>query len=72
MNSYSFAGPTRGADDPNEVRVVKVNGKEECPHERCQRAEPHTVIMWSGDEYSKNNTWISGTEGDLVNLDENR
>lgn len=72
MNSYSFAGPTRGTDDPSNVRIIKVNSQDDCPHDRCQRAEPHTIIMWSGDEYSKNNTWVSGTESDIVNLEDAR
>lgn len=71
MKFYSFAGPARGKTDPEEVHEWEVEG--ECfidnmdPH-----GEPHTVMMWSGNEYSKNHTWIAAEEDAVIDLEQVR
>lgn len=71
MRHYSYAGPERGSGNPEDIRVVRVNG-DDCPNERCERSEPHLVIMWSGNEYSKNHSWISATTEYTINLEDAR
>lgn len=72
MKRYSYAGPSRGGSNPEDIRIIRVNAKENCPNPRCERSEPHTIIMWSGNEYSKNHTWISAPETNTINLEDAR
>jgi len=74
MARYSFAGRSRGTDDPQNIRVMAVNAKADCPIERFKgdMSEPHTIIMWSGGEYSKRNTWISATDEYLIDIEDAR
>jgi hypothetical protein len=71
MRNYSFAGPGCGADDPDDVVVVVVN-EDNCPRGRCPEEGVHLVLMWSGDSYSKQNTWISADEDTYQKLEDMR
>lgn len=69
---YSFAGSTKGKSDPQETFCVDVEG-EDCGVDGCLKDNcQHTVIMWSGNEYSKKDTWIAGTEKSVINLEDAR
>jgi hypothetical protein len=69
---YSYAGDARGRSDPDDIYAVNVNDDGQCEIERCDCTCDHFVIMWSGQEYSKNHTWISACEDDFVSLEDAR
>lgn len=71
MKYYSYAGETRGTDDPEDIYAVHVED-DECDVDRCPCKMDHFVLMWSGNEYSKDHTWISASENDVVDLSEIR
>lgn len=65
MEYHSFAGSSRGLTNPEEVFAFRTNG--ECPadeHDDCD----HFVLMWSGNEYSKDHTWITVDDQHLIDL----
>lgn len=72
MKYYSFAGAARGKTDPDETHIYNVAGSDcdvdGCVEERCD----HTVIMWSGNEYSKDNTWIAADNDNTIDLEDVR
>lgn len=72
MHYYSFAGEARGKSDPVDVYCIDVEGGD-CDVPGCvQSGCEHTVIMWSGNEYSKDHTWIACDQKYTVNLQETR
>lgn len=72
MRYYSFAGDARGQTDPVEAHIYDVEGSDcgvdGCVDDNCH----HTVIMWSGNEYSKDHTWIAAESDYVVDLNEVR
>ena len=64
---YSFAGPARGRTDPTEVHAYDI-GDEASDMSRGSHERDHFVLMWAGNEYSKNNTWISADDKSTLNL----
>lgn len=71
MKYYSFAGPSRGTTDPASTFCIDVD--ESCDVDDCAENEcDHLVIMWSGAEYSKDNTWIAAEEGSVIDLQKAR
>lgn len=71
MRNHSYAGAGAGGEDPEDVFVVVVD-EENCPRERCAEDGLHLVLMWSGDSYSKQNTWISADEDAYQRLEDMR
>lgn len=72
MKYYSFAGAARGKTDPEETHIYNVGGSD-CDIEGCVDANcDHTVIMWSGNEYSKNSSWIAAPDDFTINLENAR
>lgn len=69
MHHYSYAGTSRGKTDPEEIHAVTVEG-DECEIDRCEADHDHFVLMWSGNEYSKNHTWIMSDTDHTLSLDE--
>jgi hypothetical protein len=69
MHHYSYAGTSRGKTDPEEIHAVTVDGGA-CEIERCEDEEEHFVLMWSGNEYSKDHTWIMADTDYTVSLDD--
>jgi len=70
--SYSFAPSGTGTTNPEDVFIFGVENKscpiDDCTTEHCN----HSILMWSGAEYSKDHTWIACKADDLHNLDEHR
>jgi len=64
---YSFAGPARGLTDPEEIHAYDV-GDEASNMTNGSHERDHFVLMWSGNEYSKNKTWISAADNSTLNL----
>lgn len=72
MEYYSFAGDVRGTTDPEDVYFFEVS-EEDCDIRGCVRSNcSHYVLMWSGNEYSKNHTWIACDKKYVVNLEDCR
>ena len=70
MRNYSYAGPSRGQDNPEDIRVADVD--EECGDVEHRRDHDPTclVIIWSGNEYSSHRSWISADKDSRVNLED--
>lgn len=72
MKYYSYAGEARGTSDPENVECVEVEDGgcdlEGCLDDHCH----HTVIMWSGNGYNRNHTWIAADETFTIDLEANR
>jgi hypothetical protein len=68
MKYYSYAGEAKGTTDPEDIDVVHVSGDgcdvKGCVKDNCE----HTVIMWSGNEYSRNNSWIAADDDHVIDL----
>lgn len=74
MRYYSYAGQVRGSSNPEETHLwtAEADG-EECQLDGCtQRHCTHTVMMWSGGEYSKDHTWIAAEQKAVFNLEDMR
>lgn len=72
MRYYSFAGEAKGKTDPDDIHVTNVTGGD-CGVEGCMKDNcEHLVIMWSGGEYSKDDSWISATEKHVIDLEDAR
>lgn len=68
MKYYSFAGEASGTTDPEKTDIYNVDA-DDCGLRGCTKDDcAHTVIMWSGNEYSKNNTWISCDNEFVIDL----
>lgn len=72
MRYYSFAGEARGKSDPDETFCMSVDGGDCDVHGCVQENCSHTVMMWSGQEYSKDHTWIAADENSIFDLDKIR
>lgn len=71
MHHYSYAGTARGNTDPEEIHAVSVEG-DTCEIERCDCSHDHFVLMWSGNEYSKDHTWIIADDDHTISLEDAR
>lgn len=71
MKYYSFAGAASGKTDPDETHVYTYGGAD-CDRQKCGPHCEHTVFMWSGNEYSKDHTWIAAEKEFILNLEEAR
>lgn len=71
MHYYSYSGPGMGVEDPQNIHVVKVNG-EQCDIETCLADHEYLNIMWTGEQYSKSNTWISADMNTVQDLEDCR
>lgn len=66
MVSVSNAGPGEGTDEPktkNVYRVTADNDKFASSNENSQ-----LVVMWDGNEYSRDNSWMQIDEEAACNL----
>lgn len=70
MVPNSYAGASRGTEDPEDVISVDVNEDTECPEDRCGKTGTHLVIIWTGNEYSRRNTWISASTDSTTMLED--
>lgn len=72
MRYYSFAGEARGIANPEDVFCTHVSG-DGCDVAGCVKDNcDHTVIMWSGNGYSKKHTWIAAEDDYVIDLDKSR
>lgn len=68
---HSFAGPSRGLTNPTDIYAVNVD-EGGCEVPRCTQDDEHFVLMWSGNEYSKNHTWIMADKEYTISLEDAR
>lgn len=72
MKYYSFASSSRGNEDPEETFEIEVSG-DDCDVRGCVREDcSHIVLMWSGNQYSKDHTWIACDDEYMINLEDAR
>lgn len=58
---HSIAGPTKGITNPEEIHMYEIEG-----------GDGGAVFLWSGNEYTRDKTWISGDEKAVLDLSEMR
>lgn len=72
MKSHSYAPSGAGTDDPESVVFFDVEdeqcGINSCTQETCD----HFVLMWTGNEYSHNHTWLTAEPDAVLDLEEVR
>lgn len=70
---YSYSPAGQGTGDPDEINVVSVDEDEgTCDNLHCGIDGEHLVVMWTGDEYSRHNAWISAEDSSVIDLEEAR
>jgi hypothetical protein len=57
--------------DADDIRVHRVTG-ESCPNPRCKYDDVHIVVEWDGDNYDRQNAWISFKASGVVNRNDVR
>lgn len=71
MRNYSYAPAGSGVTDPNGVWEVNVD-EDACPEGKCPEDGVHLVMIWTGEEYSRRNAWISASDDSFTELEEMR
>ena len=57
----SFAGPTKGQDNPETIQLYNFEADES-----------GQILIWDGNEYERAETWISSDDEYWINLEDAR
>lgn len=69
---YSFAASGSGTSDPDAINYFTVEDGN-CPLDHCAESKcEHNVLMWTGEEYSRNHTWMTCDKKHTIDLEEHR
>lgn len=68
-NDKSTAGESQGTEDPEDTHVV--NTTEAGSYARQTfGGRGYIAFIWEGDEYDKEDAWISAFKDDLVDIED--
>lgn len=70
MKNYSIATANSVARVPDSIYAVSVD--ESCEDCDSRINKDHFVLMWSGNGYTKRNSWISAPQSEVHSLEEMR
>lgn len=63
----SHAGPTDGVENPVDVNIINIHEHEDT--HGSPMGEPGVIVLWDGNEYDSETSWIQCHSDNICELD---